>query len=179
MNLKAAWTVDSAKSQVSPSWPNEGRVEFREYSAKYSINTDYVLNEINAVILPGEKVGIVGRTGAGKSSLTLALFRLIEVSEGDIIIDDVNINKIGLHDLRHKITIIPQDPIIFSGTIRMNLDPFEKHTDDEIWTSLELAHLKDFLINSEEKLDFECKEDGKNLRYRFHHIYINVLYFKN
>lgn len=67
-----------------------------------------MLNEINALILPGEKIGIVGRTGAGKSSLTLALFRLIEVSEGEIVIDDVNINKIGLHDLRHKITIIPQ-----------------------------------------------------------------------
>lgn len=107
-NKKAEWTIDSAKSQITPSWPNEGRVEFCEYSAKYSKNNDYVLNEINAVVLPGEKIGIVGRTGAGKSSLTLALFRLIEVSEGDIVIDGVNINKIGLHDLRHKITIIPQ-----------------------------------------------------------------------
>lgn len=123
---KAKWTLDNSpaegtagtgtsgvggKSSVISSshvWPTEGRLEFREYSAKYSKNNDYVLNEINAVILPGEKIGIVGRTGAGKSSLTLALFRLIEVSEGDIIIDDVNINKIGLHDLRHNITIIPQ-----------------------------------------------------------------------
>jgi ATP-binding cassette subfamily C (CFTR/MRP) protein 1 len=93
---------------LSKSWPNEGRLEFREYSAKYRKNGEYVLNEINAVITPGEKIGIVGRTGAGKSSLTLALFRLIEVSEGNIIIDDVDINKIGLHDLRHQITIIPQ-----------------------------------------------------------------------
>lgn len=111
---KAEWTMDSAKSPItSSSWPSEGRIEFREYSAKYSKNNDYVLNEINGVILPAEKIGIVGRTGAGKSSLTLALFRLIEVSEGDIVIDDVNINKIGLHDLRHKITIIPQVDVRF------------------------------------------------------------------
>ena len=78
------------------------------YSCKYRQELDYVLKDINAEILPGEKVGIVGRTGAGKSSLSLALFRLIEHSEGDIMIDNININKIGLHDLRHKLTIIPQ-----------------------------------------------------------------------
>jgi len=88
---------------------------------------------------------------------------MLEINIGDIYIDDVNINKIGLHDLRHKLTIIPQDPIIFSGTIRLNLDPFQKHTDEQLWSALELAHLKDFIVESKHQLDFKCSEGGENL----------------
>lgn len=111
----------------------------------------------------GEKIGIVGRTGAGKSSLTLGLFRINEAASGEIIIDGCNIAKIGLHDLRFKITIIPQDPVLFSGSLRMNLDPFEKYSDEEIWTSLELAHLKNFVTGLPDKLNHECAEGGENL----------------
>nr|QBP17584.1 ABCC1-X8-like protein [Brachionus rotundiformis]QNH67883.1 ATP-binding cassette transporter subfamily C member 1 X8 [Brachionus rotundiformis] len=148
---------------IPSTWPSAGKVVLNNFSVKYREDSAFVLRNINAEIMPGEKIGIVGRTGAGKSSLTLALFRLLENSVGDIIIDGINIKNIGLHDLRHKLTIIPQDPVIFSGTIRMNLDPFSKHSDAEIWNALELSHLKDFIMNSDEKLDFKCAEDGNNL----------------
>lgn len=94
----------------------------------------------------------------------MALFRLIESSDGRIIIDDVNIKEIGLHDLRQRMTIIPQEPVIFSGTLRMNLDPFDAHTDDQLWSALEQVHLKEYFQAQEAKLFFECTEGGENLR---------------
>nr|KAG5713488.1 hypothetical protein BaRGS_025036 [Batillaria attramentaria] len=109
------------------------------------------------------EVGIVGRTGAGKSSLTLALFRIIEAAGGNITVDDINIGEIGLHDLRSKLTIIPQDPVVFSGSLRMNLDPFEKHSDEELWQALEHAHLKNFVQGLSQGLQYECTEGGENL----------------
>jgi ABC-type multidrug transport system fused ATPase/permease subunit len=165
---EAPWSLSSQESKLPPrNWPSQGKIVFKNYKLRYKKSDEnFVLNNINAEIKPGEKIGIVGRTGAGKSTLTLGLFRLIEqdlCSFGDIIVDDVNIKKIGLHDLRHVLTIIPQDPVIFSGTIRMNLDPFGKNCDDEIWRSLELADLKEFFVNTKEGLEFMCAEDGKNL----------------
>ena len=106
----------------------------------------------------------MGRTGAGKSSLTLGLFRILEIKEGSIVIDGVNIKEIGLHDLRQKLTIIPQDPVIFSGTLRMNLDPFEQYDDKDLWMALEKAHLKSFVQELDKKLLYECSEGGENLR---------------
>ena len=94
-------------------------------------------------------MGIVGRTGAGKSSLTLGLFRIIEAAGGSIIIDDHNIALFGLQDLRSRITIIPQDPVLFADTLRANLDPFDKYTDNEVWKCLETATLKDYVISLE------------------------------
>ncbi|XP_045427222.1 multidrug resistance-associated protein 1 isoform X1 [Pipistrellus kuhlii] len=158
---EAPWRIQ--EMTPASTWPQVGRVEFRDYSLRYREDLDMVLKHINITIEGGEKVGIVGRTGAGKSSLTLGLFRIKECSEGEIIIDDVNIAKIGLHDLRFKITIIPQDPILFSGSLRMNLDPFSQYSDEEVWTSLELAHLKTFVSALPDKLNHECTEGGENL----------------
>uniref|UniRef100_A0A8C6A607 Multidrug resistance-associated protein 1 n=1 Tax=Marmota marmota marmota TaxID=9994 RepID=A0A8C6A607_MARMA len=158
---EAPWQVP--ETAPPSNWPQVGRVEFRDYGLRYREDLDLVLKHINVTIEGGEKVGIVGRTGAGKSSLTLGLFRINESAEGEIIIDGVNIAKIGLHNLRFKITIIPQDPVLFSGSLRMNLDPFSQYSDEEVWTALELAHLKSFVSGLPDKLDHECSEGGENL----------------
>ena len=110
------------------------------------------------------QVGIVGRTGAGKSSMTLGLFRIIEAAGGSIIIDDHNIALFGLQDLRSRITIIPQDPVLFVDTLRANLDPFDKYTDNEVWKCLEGAHLKDYVVSLDDKLGHQVMEGGENLR---------------
>uniref|UniRef100_A0A663N3T8 Multidrug resistance-associated protein 1 n=1 Tax=Athene cunicularia TaxID=194338 RepID=A0A663N3T8_ATHCN len=161
MEKEAEWSIE--QTAPASTWPKEGKVEFRGYGLRYREDLDLVLKNINVTINGGEKIGIVGRTGAGKSSLTLGLFRINEAAEGEIIIDGINIAKIGLHDLRFKITIIPQDPILFSGSLRMNLDPFDQHSDEDIWRSLELAHLKNFVSSLPDKLNHECAEGGENL----------------
>ena len=158
---EAEWSIEATKPKKE--WPEAGSVVLDNYSIKYREDLDNVLSDVSMRIAPGEKIGIVGRTGAGKSSLTLGLFRMLEHTSGQIVIDDIDIGQIGLHELRHKLTIIPQDPFIFSGTIRMNLDPFSAHSDEEIWRSLELSHLKEFVWGLERKLDFECSEGGDNL----------------
>uniref|UniRef100_H2Z8F9 Uncharacterized protein n=1 Tax=Ciona savignyi TaxID=51511 RepID=H2Z8F9_CIOSA len=144
-------------------WPSVGEIKFEDYSTRYRSELDLVVKNINADIKGGEKIGIVGRTGAGKSSLTLALFRIIESVEGCITIDGLNISKIGLQDLRSKLSIIPQDPVLFSGTLRMNLDPFDSYTDEELWNALKHSHLKDFVLGLTLKLEHEVSEGGENL----------------
>ncbi|KAK7499875.1 hypothetical protein BaRGS_00008966 [Batillaria attramentaria] len=146
-----------------PSWPTHGRVMFSNYCTRYRPGLDLVLKGVNFTIEPGQKVGIVGRTGAGKSSLTLSLFRLIESAGGCIMIDGVNIADIGLHDLRSRITILPQDPVLFSGTLRMNLDPLDQYTDDQIWKALDRAHLKHFAEDLPERLYYQVGEEGQSL----------------
>jgi ABC-type multidrug transport system fused ATPase/permease subunit len=118
------------------SWPASGAVQFNNYSTRYREGLDLVLKNINLDIKPHEKIGVVGRTGAGKSSLTLALFRIIEPAEGNISIDALNTSTIGLLDLRRRLAIIPQDAALFEGTIRDNLDPGHVHDDTELWSVL-------------------------------------------
>lgn len=147
-----------------PSWPIAGNIQFENYSTRYRPELDLVLKGINLDIKPQEKVGIVGRTGAGKSSLTLALFRIIESSKGRILIDGVPIDKIGLFDLRHHLSIIPQDSQVFEGTIRENIDPTQSYTDEEIWNVLELSHLKNHILTmSDDGLLTKLTEGGSNL----------------
>ena len=122
-----------------------------------------ILKNVSFEVNANEKVGIVGRTGAGKSSLTLALFRIIEPSDGNIVIDDIDVTKLGLYDLRSRLTIIPQDPALFTGTLRMNLDPFQQYSDAQLWRALESAHLKDFINTLKDSLDHEISEGGENL----------------
>nr|APD26519.1 ATP-binding cassette transporter subfamily C member 1 X6 protein [Brachionus koreanus] len=158
---EAAWIIEN--SRPPPEWPTQGHINFDHFSVKYRQELDFVLKDINCDISPGEKIGIVGRTGAGKSSLTLALFRILESDYGRIKIDNIDLKIIGLHDLRKKLTIIPQDPVLFSGSLRMNLDPFEEYSDVQIWKALADAHLKNFVQGLDNKLDFECSEGGENL----------------
>ncbi|KAK9752490.1 ABC transporter [Popillia japonica] len=158
---EAPWEIPNKKP--NDSWPDNGMVEFRNYAVRYRKGLDLVLKNVDFTVKGGEKVGIVGRTGAGKSSLTLALFRIIEASEGKILIDDIDISELGLHALRSKLTIIPQDAVLFSGTLRMNLDPFNTHNDTEVWASLDHAHLKTFVEGLPAGLNHEVSEGGENL----------------
>ncbi|AEO63008.1 uncharacterized protein THITE_2107855 [Thermothielavioides terrestris NRRL 8126] len=129
------------KNRPPENWPSEGAVEFINYSTRYRKELDPVLRNLTFKIEARQKIGIVGRTGAGKSSLALAIFRALEADEGKILIDDIDIGQIGLRDLREAITIVPQEPTLFMGTIRSNLDPFDLYTDEQIFTALRRVHL--------------------------------------
>uniref|UniRef100_A0A8B9LTP4 Multidrug resistance-associated protein 1 n=1 Tax=Astyanax mexicanus TaxID=7994 RepID=A0A8B9LTP4_ASTMX len=158
---EAEWKLE--QSSVPAGWPTAGHIEVRNFGLRYREDLELAIHDITVIIEGGEKVGIVGRTGAGKSSLTLGLFRIIEAAQGEICIDGVNIANLGLHDLRSRITIIPQDPVLFSGSLRMNLDPFDGYSDEDVWRALELAHLKNFVSGLPDKLNHECSEGGENL----------------
>ncbi|XP_009882172.1 PREDICTED: multidrug resistance-associated protein 1-like, partial [Charadrius vociferus] len=144
-------------------WPDKGIIEFVNYKAQYRKDLGLALNDVSFKTRSKEKIGIVGRTGAGKSTLTNCLFRVLEGSEGKIIIDGIDISTIGLHDLRGNLNIIPQDPVLFSGTVQSNLDPLGKHSDLELWEVLELCDLKDFVQSLPKKLLHEISEGGENL----------------
>lgn len=146
-----------------PEWPQHGVVEFKNFQVRYREGLELVLRGISFAARSQEKIGIVGRTGAGKSSLTLALFRIIEAAGGKIVIDDVDVSGIGLHSLRSRLTIIPQDPVLFSGSLRMNIDPFNSYPDDSIWMALEQSHLKSFVKGLMDGLEFKINEGGENL----------------
>jgi ATP-binding cassette, subfamily C (CFTR/MRP), member 1 len=164
-----------SKNRPPISWPAHGAVQFHNYSTRYRPELDLVLKNINLSFKPKEKIGVVGRTGAGKSTLTLALFRIIEAADGYISIDDLDTSKIGLLDLRGKLAIIPQDAALFEGTVRDNLDPSHVHDDTELWNALgnylfncwiscsftvDHARLKDHVAGMDGKLEARINEGG-------------------
>ncbi|XP_072027511.1 ATP-binding cassette sub-family C member 9-like isoform X2 [Amphiura filiformis] len=146
----------------SREWPDRGDIVYQEVSARYARELDPVLQNISIHMKAGEKVGICGRTGSGKSSLTLTLFRIIETFNGEILIDGINIARLPLSELRHRLSIIPQDPVLFTGTIRFNLDPEGDHPDSELWESLEIAQLKHIVTALPNGLDSFVSEGGEN-----------------
>ena len=143
-------------------FPKRGEIKFINYFVKYRPDTDFVLKNINFKINPGEKIGIVGRTGSGKTTLCLGLFRILEAARGQILIDDVDISQIGLKLLRDSISLIPQDPKLIDGTLRENIDPLGKYSDDEIIFQLNLIGLA-YLLDEDGGLDVEIEADGANI----------------
>ncbi|EMS57302.1 ABC transporter C family member 10 [Triticum urartu] len=143
-------------------WPQVGSVELKDLKIRYREDTPLVLHGITCKFQGRDKIGIVGRTGSGKTTLIGALFRLVEPAEGEIIIDSVNISKIGLHDLRSRLGIIPQDPTLFQGTVRYNLDPLGQFSDQQIWEVLDKCQLLEAVREKEQGLDSLVAEDGSN-----------------
>uniref|UniRef100_A0A4W3I4P1 ATP binding cassette subfamily C member 4 (PEL blood group) n=1 Tax=Callorhinchus milii TaxID=7868 RepID=A0A4W3I4P1_CALMI len=158
LQSEAAW--ESSKPPPK-DWPNKGTVVFDGVNFSYSVNADPVLKNLNLTIRSKEKVGLVGRTGAGKSSLIAALFRLAE-PEGKIMIDGILTSELGLHELRQNMSIIPQDPVLFTGSMRKNLDPFNEHDDEALWRALEEVQLKEVVEELPHKMEMQLAESGSN-----------------
>ncbi|ORY41325.1 P-loop containing nucleoside triphosphate hydrolase protein [Rhizoclosmatium globosum] len=150
-------------SNPRAGWPTGGNLEFKNYSTRYRPGLDLVLKNLNFSIKAGERVGIVGRTGSGKSSLVLALTRILEAAEGSIELDGVDVSKLELENLRRHITVVPQEPVLFATTIRENLDPFKEFDDGALWNALEKTRMKEWAQNMPEKLDSLISEGGSNL----------------
>ncbi|EGI61249.1 ATP-binding cassette transporter sub-family C member 9 [Acromyrmex echinatior] len=148
--------------QIASDWPNRGEIIFENVFLRYDADRNPVITDLSLKIPAGQKLGICGRTGSGKSSTIMALFQLIEISQGRILLDGIDIRQVPLRILRSRLSAIPQDAIMFSGTIRENLDPFSEHEDQEIWRSLELSQIKDVIASHPEGLNLEVREGGEN-----------------
>ncbi|KAL0419396.1 UNVERIFIED_CONTAM: ABC transporter C family member 3 [Sesamum radiatum] len=143
-------------------WPTNGEVSIHNLQVRYAPQMPLVLQGLTCTFFGGKKTGIVGRTGSGKSTLIQTLFRIVDPAGGQILIDNVDISMIGLHDLRSRLSIIPQDPTMFEGTIRSNMDPLEEYTDEQIWEALDKCHLGDEVRKKADKLDCAVAENGEN-----------------
>ncbi|KAJ1673595.1 hypothetical protein EV182_004926 [Spiromyces aspiralis] len=148
--------------ELEGPWPEEGRIEIRDLSLHYFGSDRPALSKITLSLGKCEKIGVVGRTGAGKSSLLSCLFRLAGHLEGSLEIDGIEITRLRLADLRANLSIIPQEPFLFEGTLRFNVDPFNEHTDDEVWAALEAAELKRLVSALPDKLETRIVENGRN-----------------
>lgn len=151
-----------APSLIPENWPDRGEIRIQNLSVRYDRALRPVLRHVDALICPGQKIGICGRTGSGKSSFSLAFFRMVDMFEGHIIIDGIDIAKLPLHTLRSRLSIILQDPVLFSGTIRFNLDPEKKCPDSTLWEALEIAQLKLVVKALPGGLDAIITEGGEN-----------------
>ncbi|KAJ7963673.1 ABC transporter C family member 3 [Quillaja saponaria] len=149
-------------NQPDPFWPSHGEVDIHDLQVRYAPHLPLVLRGLTCTFPGGKKTGIVGRTGSGKSTLIQAFFRIVEPTSGQITIDGINISLIGLHDLRSRLSIIPQDPTMFEGTVRSNLDPLEEYPDEQIWEALDKCQLGDEVRKKEGKLDSTVSENGEN-----------------
>nr|QWN59135.1 ATP-binding cassette C transporter [Rehmannia glutinosa] len=161
-NLASEAPLVIEDSRPPANWPDIGNICFTNLQIRYAEHLPSVLRNITCTFPGRKKVGVVGRTGSGKSTLIQAIFRIVEPREGSIIIDDVDISKIGLHDLRSRLSIIPQDPTMFEGTVRGNLDPLEKYSDIEIWEALDKCQLGDIVRQKPDKLESTVVENGEN-----------------
>ena len=154
---EAAMRLPLPFAKNNQEWVSKGRIDFINYSAKYRPDTEIVLDSLNLKIMAGEKVGVVGRTGAGKSTLCLAICRFLEASKGSIEIDGVDISEVGLADLRDNITVIPQDAAIFENSLRFNLDPDEQASDEQIMDLLSRASLTNLVSRDAKGLQATIK----------------------
>ncbi|MEE6470444.1 hypothetical protein FKM82_008972 [Ascaphus truei] len=161
-NLESEAPLHIQENTPPAGWPQEGAIRFENVEMRYRNNLPLVLKNISFNIEPKEKIGIVGRTGSGKSSLGVTLFRLVELVGGSITVDNVCISTIGLEDLRKKLSIIPQEPVLFVGSVRSNLDPMNQYTDEEVWKALEKTHMKQHVTQLQGKLHCEVTENGNN-----------------
>ncbi|CAN1290514.1 ABC transporter C family member 3 [Linum perenne] len=150
------------ETRPDPSWPSLGKVDIDGLQVRYAPHLPLVLRGLTCTFEGGQKTGIVGRTGSGKSTLIQTLFRIVDPTAGKITIDSIDISSIGLHDLRSKLSIIPQDPTMFEGTVRSNLDPLEEYSDEQIWEALNKCQLGEEVRKKEKKLDSSVTENGEN-----------------
>jgi ABC-type multidrug transport system fused ATPase/permease subunit len=150
------------ETEPPPEWPSKGSIEINDLVLRYKPTLEPALRSLSLKINGGEKIGVVGRTGSGKTTLLMSLFRLIEPDSGTIVIDGLDISKMGLNDLRKRLAIIPQEPVLFKGTIRSNLDPFDQYSDKELWEAIKYCDLKDDIESMPMKLETPVFENGSN-----------------
>ncbi|XP_031269972.1 putative ABC transporter C family member 15 isoform X2 [Pistacia vera] len=161
-NIPSEAPLEIKDCRPDSEWPTSGNIELKNLHVQYTPSLPMILKGITCTF-PGEKkIGVVGRTGSGKSTLIQALFRVVEPSEGQILIDGIDISKIGLQDLRSRLGIIPQEPMLFQGTVRTNIDPLEQHSDQEIWEVVNKCHLLEIIRQDQRLLDAPVAEDGEN-----------------